>query len=403
MKIAILLGDGMAGEPLADMGNKTSLEIAKTPNMDKLSAEGTLGLAVTVPEGYPAGSDVANLSVFGFNPADCYTGRAPIEAAAMGIELAPDDVAYRMNLVTLLAGRGQIYMQDFTADHISNEEGAAVVATLAKELAEEGLEFYPGVSYRNLLVWRGGEFEAETTPPHDITGMAIHAHLPKGPGAEKLIDLITSSQMLLKNHPVNIKRREEDRIEVNSIWLWGQGKPPQTGSYADKYNLTGTVISAVDLLKGIGALAGLKAPHIEGATGYLDTNYQGKVDAAIEGLKEGDFVYLHVEAPDETAHQGFADKKIEAIEDFDTKVVGPMMEYLAGCGEDYAILVMPDHPTPVATRTHSSDPVPFALFTSNVKGKGGKGFTEAHAKKTGVFVKHAHNLMDHITGKVKLW
>ncbi|PLX41782.1 MAG: cofactor-independent phosphoglycerate mutase [Deltaproteobacteria bacterium] len=403
MKIAVLLGDGMSGLPLEELGGRTTLEAASTPNMDRLAREGVLGMAKTVPDGYPAGSDVANLSVFGFDPAECYTGRAPIEAAAMGVDLGPDDVAYRMNLVTLLMGQSQVYMHDFTADHISNEEAAAVVKTLSEELSEDGLEFYPGVGYRNLMVWRGGEDGAKTTPPHDITGQPIHEHFPQGAGADKLLDLMLSSQMVLKRHPVNQARREEGRLEVNSSWLWGQGKRPRVERYDEKFGLTGTVISAVDLLKGIGILAGLDAPDIEGATGYIDTNYENKVNAALEGLGRGDFVYVHIEAPDETGHQGDMEKKLGAIEAFDEKVVGPIVSALENSGEEFRVIIMPDHPTPIAHRTHISDAVPFILYGTGVEGPSGEGYNEKLGAATGLYLPEAHKLMAHVTGQVKLW
>jgi 2,3-bisphosphoglycerate-independent phosphoglycerate mutase len=406
MKIAVLLGDGMSGNPLEEKGGKTTLQLANTPNMDRLAAQGTLGLTHTVPKGYPAGSDVANLSVFGYDPASCYTGRAPLEAAAMGVELGPKDVAYRMNLVTLIAGTKQVFMHDFSAGHITTEEARRVVETISKELSDEGLEFYPGVSYRHLFVWRDGETEAVTIPPHDIIGQAIQDNLPKGPGADLLLGMMTGSQMLLKGHPVNVERFEAGKEEANSIWLWGQGTPPKMETYADKYGLTGAVISAVDLLRGIGKMAGLYCPIVEGATGWIDTNYEGKRTAALEALVKTDFVYLHVEAPDEAGHTGDADMKIKAIEDFDREIVGPMWEELERRGEEYALLVMPDHPTPVALRTHTHDPVPFALLE---KGKeagvaaAGKGFTEQFAGQTGLTVECAHTLMDHIAGGKRLW
>jgi 2,3-bisphosphoglycerate-independent phosphoglycerate mutase len=406
MKIAVLLGDGMSGNPLDEKGGRTTLELANTPNMDRLAAQGTLGLAHTVPEGYPAGSDVANLSVFGYNPADCYTGRAPLEAAAMGVKLGPKDVAYRMNLVTLIASNSQVYMHDFSAGHITTEEARRIVETISKELSDEGLEFYPGISYRHLFVWRDGETGAVTTPPHDIIGQAIHKHLPEGPGADLLVGMMTGSQILLKGHPVNVERFEEGKAEANSIWLWGQGTPPKMETYADKYGLSGAVISAVDLLRGIGKMAGLHCPIVEGATGWIDTNYEGKRAAALEALEKSDFVYLHVEAPDEAGHTGDADVKVKAIEDFDSQIVGPMWEELERRGEDYALLVMPDHPTPVELRTHTHDPVPFALFE---KGKevgtttAGRGYTEQYAGETGVEVERAHTIMDHIAGGKRLW
>ncbi len=405
MKIAVLLGDGMADVPLDDLGGRTPLEEAQTPAMDALAREGTLGLAVTVPPGLPAGSDVANLSVFGYDPRECYTGRAPLEAAAMGVALDPGDVAYRMNLVTLLPGFHEVYMDDFSAGHISSEEARQIVGALAEGLAEDGHEFYPGVSYRHLMVWRGGEEGATTTPPHDILGEPIHLHLPRGPGSEELLHLITGSQMILKDHPVNVSRKEAEQKEANSIWLWGQGRAPRIEAYRMRYGLSGAVVSAVDLLKGIARMAGLETPEVPGATGYIDTDYEGKVEAALAALRTLDFVYLHVEAPDEAAHAGNLEHKLRAIEDFDARVVGPVREGLEKGGGPYAILVLPDHPTPMPLRTHTSEPVPFALYRSAGGGgrRGGSGYSEAQAGATGVLVPEAHRLMDHILGRTRLW
>jgi len=404
MKIAILLGDGMADVPLEELGGRTPLEAAATPAMDALAREGTLGLAVTVPEGLPAGSDVANLSVFGYDPRECYTGRAPLEAAAMGVTLGPDDVAYRMNLVTLLVGAGQVFLDDFSAGHVSTPEAREIVLTLGERLGQDGFEFYPGVSYRHLLVWRGGREDPVTTPPHDIQGQAIHAHLPRGEGAEVLLHLITGSQILLKDHPVNQARREQGQKEANSIWLWGQGRAPRMEPYRERFGLGGAVISAVDLLKGIARASGLEAPDVPGATAYLDTNYEGKVAAALAALTRGDFAYVHVEAPDEAGHIGNLADKLQAIEDFDRRVVAPMRAGLEVSGEPFTLLVMPDHPTPISLRTHTADPVPFALYRSDGAGSvPGGGFTEAHARATGVFVPEAHRLLEHVLGRVRLW
>jgi 2,3-bisphosphoglycerate-independent phosphoglycerate mutase len=373
--------------------------------MDALAREGTLGLAATVPEDLPAGSDVANLSVFGYDPRTCYTGRAPLEAVAMGVALGPDDVAYRLNLVTLLVGVGEVYMDDFSADHITTAEAHQILATLSEKLSEHGVELYPGVSYRHLLVWRNGRDRIRTVPPHDIQGKPIHPYLPEGEGAETLLHLITGSQILLKDHPVNQARREAGKKEANSIWLWGQGRTPKMEKFRELYGVDGAVISAVDLLKGIGRAAGLEALNVPGATGYLDTDYEGKVEAALAALERSDFVYLHVEAPDEAAHSGKLQDKLQAIADFDARVVGPMRRALDARGGEYALLVMPDHPTPIPDRTHTRDPVPFALYLSREKGKGrgGRAFTEFEALSTGVFVPQAHRLMGHILGKARLW
>jgi 2,3-bisphosphoglycerate-independent phosphoglycerate mutase len=405
VKVAILLGDGMADVPLPELDGKTPLEAAPTPHMDALAREGTLGLALTVPQGLPPGSDVASLSVFGYDPRSCYTGRAPLEAAAMGIDLGPDDIAFRMNLVTLLVGTGQVFLEDFSAGHISTAEAREVVATLAQGLGEDGLELYPGVSYRHVLVWRNGLAGARTTPPHDIQGQPIAPHLPEGEGAERLLHLITGSQILLKDHPVNVARRERGDKPANSIWLWGQGRRPAMESYRERFGLTGAVVSAVDLLKGIGRVAGLETPEVEGATGYIDTNYEGKVAAALEALGRLDFVFLHVEAPDEAGHAGRLDHKLQAIADFDSRVVGPVRRGLEAMDEDYALVVMPDHPTPISLRTHTRDAVPFAAYLSRERGggRGARSYSELNALATGVHVREAHRLMDHIVGRCRLW
>ncbi len=403
MKVVLLVGDGMADAPLEALGGQTPLEAARTPHMDALAREGTLGVASTIPEGYPAGSDVANLSVFGYDPRLCYTGRAPLEAAAMGVELGPEDVAYRLNLVSLLVGTGQVFMDDFSAGHITTSEAAEIVASLSGKLGDERFEFYPGVSYRHLLVWRGGREEARTTPPHDILGQPVTDYLPQGDGAAELLHLITGSQILLKDHPVNRARREAGRKEANSIWLWGQGRAPQMPSYRERFGLGGAVVSAVDLLKGIARLAGLEPLEVPGATGYLDTDYAGKVAAALGALEHDDFVGVHVEAPDEAGHEGSVAHKVQAIEDFDAQVVGPVRAALDARGAPYALLVMPDHPTPIALRTHTADPVPFALLGGPHRGVPGAGFTEAAARATGVRVAAAHHLLEHILGRRALW
>lgn len=404
MKIAVLLGDGMADVPLAELGGRTPLEVAPTPNLDALARQGTLGLASTVPPGLPAGSDVANLSVFGYDPHTCYTGRAPLEALAMGVDLGAGDVAYRMNLVTLLPGVGQVFLDDFSAGHVSTEEARAIVETLAARLGGDGFEFHPGVSYRHLMVWRGGRDDPETTPPHDIQGQPIHLHLPRGQGAADLLGIITGSQLLLKDHPVNAARRAAGQKEANSVWLWGQGRPPRMPTYREKYGLGGAVVSAVDLLKGIGRAAGLETPRVEGATGYIDTNYEGKVEAALEVLARAEFAYVHLEAPDEAAHAGNLEHKLRGIADFDARVVGPLRAGLEARGEPFALLAMPDHPTPIPLRTHTREPVPFVLYRSGGEaGVPGAAYTEAAAAATGVRVAEAWRLMDHLLGRARLW
>ena len=363
MKYIILLGDGMADEPLAELNNKTPLQHAQTPRMDGLARICEQGLADTVPAGYAPGSDVANLSVFGYDPTTCYTGRSPLEAASMGVELGPNDISFRLNLVYLQPQSGRIYMNDFSAGHITTPEAAEIIASLQAELGNEEFSFHPGVSYRHLLVWKGGKEKMTCTPPHDITNQSIDSYLPIGEGAEELIQLITSSQLLLKRHPINLDREKRGDKPANSIWLWGQGRKPHMETMAARYGLRGAVISAVDLLKGIGVCAGLDIINVPGATGYIDTNYRGKAEAALEALKTRDFVYVHVEAPDEASHAGNLAHKLKAIEDFDKLVVGTVLDGIAALGP-HRVLVLPDHPTPVAKMTHTSDPVPYLLYDS---------------------------------------
>lgn len=383
MKYLVLLGDGMADEPNPELNGKTPLEAARTPNMDRLCRCGQVGLAATVPQGYPPGSDVANLSVFGYDPAECYSGRSPLEAASIGVDLAPEDVAFRLNFVWLEAHYGKLYMGDFSAGHISTEEATRLIETLQQELGGDEFNFYPGVSYRHLLVWKNGKDQLKFTPPHDISTHSIEDHLPQGEGADVLLDLTNSAQMLLNNHPVNNQRVAERKLPANSIWLWGHGRKPSMVSYQQRFGLTGAVISAVDLIKGIGVNAGLDIINVPGATGYLDTDYLAKADYAIKALKERDFVYVHVEAPDEAAHGGLLREKIEAIERFDQDVVGTILYRLDEIGP-CRILVTPDHPTPVAKRTHTSDPVPFVIFDSReALASEVTAYSEKEAQKSG--------------------
>ncbi|NOY12814.1 MAG: cofactor-independent phosphoglycerate mutase [Deltaproteobacteria bacterium] len=383
MKYIVLLGDGMADEPVAALGGKTPLEAASTPHMDQLARTGKIGLAATVPEGFHPGSDVANLSVFGYNPADCYSGRSPLEAASMGVELAPEDVAFRLNLVWLEAHYGKLYMGDFSAGHIGTEEAAQLIAALQQELGGGEFNFYPGVSYRHLLVWKNGQDKLQFTPPHDISTHSIEDYLPTGEGADRLLSLTNSAQMLLAHHPVNHQRSERGELPANSIWLWGHGRKPHMATYQQRFGLNGSVISAVDLIKGIGLNAGLEVIEVPGATGYIDTNYRGKAEYAVAALAVRDFIYVHVEAPDEAAHGGLLQEKITAIEDFDREVVGTIIENLSTIG-DCRILVLPDHPTPVEKRTHTSDPVPYLLFDSrHVVASKATGYSEAEAKRCG--------------------
>lgn len=393
MKVIILLGDGMSDITYSELGNKSPLQYAATPNMDFMAQHGQVGLAVTVPAGLPPGSDVANLSVFGYDPRTCYTGRSPLEAISMGVALGPDDVAFRMNLVTLKPQGSSIYMQDFSAGHIPTAEARELVETLRKELGSSEIEFYAGVGYRHLMVWRGGKDGMRSIPPHDISGKAILGSLPSGDGADMLVNIMNHAQMVLHDHPVNLRRKEQGKLPANSVWLWGHGKTPMIEPYREKFGLSGAVISAVDLIKGIGICAGLDIINVEGATGYIDTNYLGKGEAALAALESHDFVYVHVEAPDEASHAGNMQHKLQAIEAFDRQVVGTVLEGMKKFG-DYVILCMPDHPTPVKLMTHTSDPVPFVIYRGGAgEGNGAASYDEAQAKATGLLLE-GHTLLN---------
>jgi len=364
MKYVILQGDGMPDHLLPELGGKTPLEVANTPNLDKIAkCAMKFGMVKTIPDPLPPGSDVGNLTVLGYDPMVYYTGRSPLEAASMGVELGPTDVTLRCNLVTLSEDNGHTIMEDYSAGHITTEEAEQIINDIKRELEEDNLKLHPGVSYRHLLVWTGGNKEIVTTPPHDISGKEIAAYFPSGEGSQKLKALIDKSRDILKDHPVNKKRIEEGKNPANSIWLWGQGVAPTMPTFKELYGLSGSVISAVDLVKGIGKYAGLDVIDVPGATGYLDTNYEGKVDYALESLNEVDLTMIHIESTDETGHVGDAKLKIQAIEDFDGRVVGRVLDGIKKFG-DYKILVMSDHPTPIDLRTHVNEPVPYAIYSS---------------------------------------
>jgi 2,3-bisphosphoglycerate-independent phosphoglycerate mutase len=394
MKYIVLLGDGMADYPIEKLGGKTPLAVARIPNMDRIAAEGTIGLVDTIPAGFKPGSDVANLSVLGYDPGICYSGRGPLEAANMGVPIGPDDVAFRCNLVTM-GPEADPVMVDYSAGHISSGEAARIVLDMDKAIGSPEFQFYPGISYRHLLVWRNGKDAVETTPPHDIPGKPTAAYRIKGDGADQLSGLMRLSQVFLKDHPVNRARQAEGKRPATSIWLWGQGRAPKMVRLTDQYKLRGGVISAVDLLNGIGVYAGLEVIRVPGATGYIDTNYVGKAQAALEALKDMDFIFVHVEAPDEMGHAGNLEGKIQAIEDFDEKVVGTVLKGLPDF-ENYRILVLSDHPTPIAIRTHASDPSAFAVLSSLKEENLGRGaaFSEADARVGGILVSPGYRLMN---------
>lgn len=397
----------MADRPCADLGGKTCLQAARTPNLDQLATLGQVGMVHTVPDGYAPGSDVANLSVLGYDPRKYYTGRSPLEAASIGVALGPDDVAFRCNLVTLkLSGGGtasarrKALMEDFSAGHISTQEARTLIEEIDRALGSAHIRFYPGVSYRHLMVWKGGRDRLECTPPHDIQDKDIQDYLPRGEGDDIINELMTASFDLLTNHPVNKARLENGKRAANSIWLWGQGKRPSMPTFREKYGIEGAVISAVDLTKGLGVYAGFEVINVPGATGWLDTNYVGKAEHALFALKTKDFVYLHVEAPDEAGHTGDVKNKIRAIEDFDEFIVGNIMHGMKQFDE-YRILALPDHPTPLEIRTHSAEPVPFVLYDSRNERKGGPvTYDERIAdRKEALVFRDGYKLMDHFLKK----
>ena len=389
MKYAILIGDGMSDYPLKELGDKTPLEAAKTPNMDWIAANGITGTAKTVPDGFKPGSDIANLSIFGYDPAKYFSGRGPLEAANMGVKLKPNDVAFRCNVVTIKDG----IMDDFTAGHITNEEADELIKFIDKKLGSKEVKFYPGVSYRHLTVMENGPAEAECTPPHDITDKQITGYLPKGKGSDVLRKLMEDSIPLLAEHEVNKQRIAAGKKPATMIWLWGQGKAPRMPSFKKKYGLTGSVITAVNLLKGIGVCIGLDVIDVPGATGYFDTNYKGKAEYGLESLKKHDLVFIHLEPPDEAGHMGDIKAKIKAIEDFDNLVVGTILKGLKKLG-DYRVIVLPDHPTPISLKTHARDPVPFAMCGSGIKTGKVKAYNEKAIAASKVKIEKGHELLD---------
>ncbi|MFA4967436.1 MAG: cofactor-independent phosphoglycerate mutase [Candidatus Margulisiibacteriota bacterium] len=387
MKYLVLIGDGMSDLPLKELGGKTPLEAAKTPNMDFLAQNGTCGWVNNIPKGMTPGSDVAATSIFGYDPKKSYTGRGPLEAASLGVKLKKGDVAFRCNLVTVKDGK----MDDFTAGHISTEEAASIINDLDKKIGEKNIRFYPGLSYRHLVVISEDMTNIKCTPPHDITGQMVEDHLPQGAGAKLLKYLMKESIMPLFEHPVNIKRMSKGKKPASMIWLWGQGVAPQIPTFKKKYKKTGAVITAVHLLKGLGRILGLDVIDVPGATGFLDTNYKGKAEYALKALKKHDIVFVHVEAPDEAGHMGDVKGKIRAIEDFDKLVVGTILKGIRITGDqDIRILVLPDHPTPIAKMTHTSDPVPFVIYPGIPHAK---RFNEKEIKKSKLRIKHGHLLM----------
>ena len=400
MKYIVVLGDGMADQPLEELGGKTPLEYAQTPQMDALAKKGSIGMVRTVPEGMSPGSDTANLSVLGYDPKIYYSGRSPLEALNIGVNLENGDVAVRANLVTLSEEEEEYEEKrilDHSSDEISTEEAAQLLEAVREVLEDERFQFYVGTSYRHCLVWKQG-MVLPLTPPHDIRGKQITEYLPQEPS---FLEMQKKSYEILKNHPVNVKRREQGLNPANSLWFWGAGTKPALSPFEEKFGKKGAMISAVDLLKGIAVGTSMKNITVEGANGGLHTNYEGKAQAALQVLlEEGcDFAYIHVEAPDEMGHQGSIEKKIQAIQYLDQRVIRVVKEGMDASGEDYRMLILPDHPTPICVKTHTSDPVPYLLYDSGKEEKHDWLYNEAEAEKSGNRVAKGHELMQYLFGE----
>lgn len=407
MKYVVILGDGMADYPLEQLRGKTPLQCASKPNIDRLAQLGETGIVKTIPDDLPPGSDVANLSAMGYDPRKYYTGRSPLEAVSMGIQLSNSDIALRCNLVTLSGEpcyKDKI-MEDYSSDEITSEEAAVLVDEINKHFENERIKFYAGVSYRHCMVWKPEDAELLLTPPHDILEKKIGPYLPSGRGSNALLEMMEKSFNILKDHPVNKTRIAKGLRPANSIWLWGEGRKPALPSFVQKYGLTGSVISAVDLIKGIGILAGLNSVDVKGATGNINTNFKGKAEAALNELKNGkDFVYIHIEAPDECGHRYEIDNKVRSIELIDNEVVKTILGGLEQF-DDYSIMILPDHPTPLSLRTHAKDPVPYIIYRKNgiknpdAKACNVKGYDEEQAKLSGIFIEDGFKLMDRFLNK----
>lgn len=396
MKYIVIVPDGMADYPIEKLGGKTPLEVARKPNMDNLTKIGQIGMTKTVPECLTPASDVANLSIFGYDPIKYYSGRGPLEAANIGIKLAINEIAFRCNFVTVENNK----MADYSAGHITSEESNALISFLNKKLSDKHVKFYPGVSYRNIMVINeelGIDYkDLKCVAPHDIMEKDITKNYPKGKGSDVLINLMEKSRDLLSSHDINHVRIDLKENPANMIWLWGQGKNPILPKFLDKYNISGGVISAVDLIKGMGKILGLKSDAVPGATGYYDTDYNAKANAALEILKNNDFVYIHIESPDEAGHNGNLQEKILGIERIDKFIVGPVVDALNKKKQDFRILIMPDHATPISIKTHTADDVCFLIAGSGIPACEKQTFNEKEAKETGIYFKQAHNIMDYL-------
>lgn len=395
MKYVVMLGDGMADYPIPELGDKTPLEVAKKPTMDYLCKNGELGLVRTLYEGMPTGSDIANLSVLGYDPKKYYTGRSPIEALGLGIKLSDEDTVFRLNLVSISTD-GEFenkIMLDHSSDKITNEEAYALLDALKAEFGSDSMLFYRGVSYRHVLIWKGIDYGYTMMPPHDILDQKITNYLPGGKYGATVLDMMKRSYDILMSHPVNIARMEKGLKPANCMWLWGEGTRPQIDLFADKYGISGSVVTAVPLIAGLANGMGLRYIPVDGATGDYYTNYEGKASAAINALDTDDFVFIHVEAPDECGHDGDTELKIKAIERIDAEILTPVKEKLDSLNEPYRILVMPDHATPICKRTHTIDKIPYVIYSSDEGYKSGLEYNEKTAATTGVSVEYGHDLM----------
>ena len=404
MKYLIVLADGMADEKIESLGNKTPLQVSKLPAINGLAKKGEVGLVNTIPEGMEPGSDIANLSVLGYAPEIYHTGRSPLEAVSMGIELSPTDITFRCNLVTVSENENyeEKKMIDHSSGDISSEEAEVLIGALNEHFATDEMLLYPGVSYRHALVWKDGPNDFKMIPPHDILEQTIGGYLPQGGSADVINNMMKKSYDILSNHPVNIARKEKGLNPANLAWIWGHGTKPSLESFKNRYGVTGSVISAVDLIKGIGICAGLDSIDVEGATGNLHTNFIGKADAVIEEFKKGkDFVFLHIEAPDECGHQGDLEGKIKSMEIIDVDVVNKLVNYLKGQEEDYKVLVLPDHPTPVELRTHTSKAVPFVLYDSTKDVDNQENAFDEISAESGLSFDTGHGLTDYFFKDIK--
>lgn len=401
MKYVVILGDGMADEPIEELGGKTPLSYAKTPMMDILAKKSEIGMVHTIPEGMNPGSDTANLSVAGYDPKKYYTGRSPLEALSIGVDMKSDDVSLRTNIVTLSEEEGIPYSKQTIIDHsageISTEDAAVLIEAVKEGLQREGYSFYVGTSYRHLLIWEKGEV-IDLVPPHDVLGSVIEENLPKD---DILREMMEKSYDILKNHPINIERKKQGLNPANSLWFWGAGTRPALSSFEELYGLKAAMISAVDLLKGIAVGAGMTNIEVEGANGGLHTNYEGKAAAAVNALAEDgfEFVYVHVEAPDEMGHQGSVERKVQAIENLDERVIKPVYDGLKEAGVDFRMLVMPDHPTPIRLRTHTSNPVPYMIYDSTSEQDNAWHYNEAEAENSGHNRAKGYELMGYFLQK----